>query len=184
MNSIDQANKGHNHSAPQHALSRDLKGRTAFFVDMDNICGTGLARKHQVEAALIAIRAKFQPSPDDQVYCAATAKAAFYCKQFWPNCSVRVGRGEDGSDICLLNDANPMWLSKRFERVVIASADGIFAGLATELLKLGVKVVIAASSPKVSHKLRAVAPVVVLNISAPAQYVDHAQFNLLAKEAK
>ena len=173
-----------NHSAPQHTLSRSQKGRTAYFLDVDNLCGTGLAPKHQVEAALISVRAKFQPSKDDQIYCAATAKAAFYCKQYWPNCSVRVGRGDDGSDICLLNDADPKWLSQRFERVVIASADGIFAGLATELQKLGVKVVIAASSQKVSHKLRAVAPVVVLSISAPAQYVSHDQFNLFAREAK
>jgi hypothetical protein len=160
------------------------EGRTAYFLDVDNLCQSGLAPKHMVEASLMAIRMRFQPNETDQIFCAATAKAAFFCKQYWPKCSVRVGRGADGSDLRLLNDADPVWLSKRFNRVVIASADGIFAGLATELQKLGVKVVIAVSSQKVSHKLRAVAPVVVLSISAPSQYVLRSQFNLLAKEAK
>jgi len=184
MKSVNKTMSDFNHNAKHHTLSRSQKGRTAYFLDVDNLCGTGLAPKHQVEGALIAIRAKFHPSTDDQIYCAATAKAAFYCKQYWPNCSVRVGRGVDGSDICLLNDADPQWLSKRFERVVIASADGIFADLAIELQKLGVKVIIAATSQKVSQKLRAVAPVVVLSVSTPVQYLSQSQFNLFMKESK
>jgi len=184
MKSVNKTTNELNNRTSQHFQARGLKGRTAYFLDVDNLCGSGLAPKHQVEAALIAIRAKFHPSKDDQIYCAATAKAAFYCKQYWPDCSVRVGRGIDGSDICLLNDADPQWLSKRFERVVIASADGIFAELAIELQKLGVKVVIAATSQKVSHKLRAVAPVVVLSVSTPVHYLSQSQFNLFTKEPK
>ena len=184
MKSVNKTTSGLNNRAKHQTLSRSTKGRTAYFLDVDNLCGSGLAPKHQVEAALIAIRAKFHPSVDDQVYCAATAKAAFYCKQYWPDCSVRVGRGIDGSDICLLNDADPQWLSQRFERVVIASADGIFSDLAIELQKLSVKVVVAATSQKVSNKLRAVAPVVLLDVSTPVQYLSQSQFNLFTKESK
>jgi hypothetical protein len=160
------------------------KGRTAYFLDVDNLCQSGLAPKHMVEASLMAIRIRFQPNETDQIFCAATAKAAFFCKQFWPTCSVRVGRGADGSDLRLLNDADPVWLSQRFNRVVIASADGIFAELAQQLQQLGVKVVIASTTAKVSHKLLAVAPVVVLEASIPSLYLDPKKFQRITKEYK
>jgi hypothetical protein len=160
------------------------EGRTAYFLDVDNLCQSGLAPKHMVEASLMAIRMRFQPNETDQIFCAATAKAAFFCKQYWPKCSVRVGRGADGSDLRLLNDADPVWLSKRFNRVVIASADGIFAELAQQLQQLGVKVVIASMTAKVSHKLLAVAPVVVLEASIPTLYLDPKKFQKLTNEYK
>ena len=160
------------------------EGRTAYFLDVDNLCQSGLAPKHMVEASLMAIRMRFQPNETDQIFCAATAKAAFFCKQYWPKCSVRVGRGADGSDLRLLNDADPVWLSKRFNRVVIASADGIFAELAQQLQQLGVKVVIASMTAKVSHKLLAVAPVVVLEASIPRLYLDPKKFQKLTNEYK
>lgn len=132
----------------------------------------------------MAIRMRFQPDETDQIFCAATAKAAFFCKQFWPKCSVRVGRGADGSDLRLLNDADPVWLSQRFNRVVIASADGIFAELAQQLQQLGVKVVIASTTAKVSHKLRSVAQVVVLEVSMPFMYLEREKLQTFSKGYK
>jgi len=172
-------------SNSSQASSQDSgKGRTAYFLDVDNLCQSGLASKHLVEASLMAIRMRFQPFETDQIFCAATAKAAFFCKQFWPKCSVRVGRGVDGSDLRLLNDADPVWLSQRFNRVVIASADGIFAELAQQLQQLGVKVIIASTTAKVSHKLLAVAPVVVLEAPIPSLYLDPKNFQKVTKEYK
>ena len=172
-------------SFTNQASSRGTKnGRTAYFLDVDNLCQSGLAPKHLVEASLMAIRTRFQPYDTDQIFCAATAKAAFFCKQFWPKCSVRVGRGADGSDLRLLNDADPIWLSQRFDRVVIASADGIFAELAQQLQQLGVEVIIASTTAKVSYKLRAIAPVVVLQASTPFLYLDPTKLQSFAKEYK
>jgi uncharacterized LabA/DUF88 family protein len=75
-------------------------------------------------------------------------------------------------------------IGKRFNRVVIASADGIFAELAQQLQQLGVKVVIASMTAKVSHKLLAVAPVVVLEASIPTLYLDPKKFQKLTNEYK
>jgi len=171
-------------NSPQVSSQGYGRVRTAYFLDVDNLCQSGLAPKHMVEASLKAIRVRFQPNETDQIFCAATAKAAFFCKQFWPTCSVRVGRGADGSDLRLLNDADPIWLSQRFNRVVIASADGIFAELAQKLQQLGVKVIIASTTAMVSHKLLAVAPVVVLETSIPSIYLDQKNFQEVTKEYK
>jgi uncharacterized LabA/DUF88 family protein len=158
MERIKQTNQ-----APKSTKS----GRTAFFVDIDNICGSGLAPKLMVESSVGAIKSRYRPESTDLVYCAATALAAYHCKAVWPGCSVRVGRGQDGSDLQLLNDAKPEWLAARFERVVIASGDGIFAPLAQKLIDLGVIVEFAVGNGAVSRKISQLAPVVKLQISAP-----------------
>ena len=143
------------------------EGRTAFIVDIDNLCGSGLAPKHMVEGAVGAIHNRYHPSGNDLVYCAATALAAYHCKAVWPSCTVRVGRGQDGSDLQLLKDADPKWLAERFSRVVIASGDGIFAELATDLVGMGVRVEVAVGNGGVSSKLKSLAPIIRLGVTSP-----------------
>jgi len=146
--------------------------RTAFLVDIDNICANGMAPKHMVEAAVSAIHQHYRPGVNDQIYCAATAVAAYFCKATWPGCTVRIGRGPDGSDLCLLRDGDPKWLISRFDRVVIASGDGIFATLAAELIAAGIQVEVANGLSKVSHKLSSIAPVRQLQVGRPVAHMQ------------
>lgn len=69
--------------------------------------------------------------------------------------------GIDGADLALLDVARPVEaIAGSFERVVIASGDGIFAGLATDLRRAGL-VVCAVSRPEsLAVKLRQAASVV------------------------
>ena len=108
--------------------------RTAFFLDIDNLCGAPLATDSQVREVLEVFEAQFQPGSEDLVFCAATARAAASVKFFRPGFHVQIGRGKDGSDLRLLDLADPSWLKARFDRVVIGSGDGIFSALATELV--------------------------------------------------
>ena len=151
----------------QPKVGNQKLGRTAFIVDIDNLCGSGLAPKQMVEGAVGAIHNRYRPTENDLVYCAATALAAYHCKAIWPGCTVRVGRGQDGSDLQLLKDADPKWLAERFTRVVIASGDGIFATLATDLIGMGVRVEVAVGNGGVSSKLKSLAPVIRLGIGSP-----------------
>jgi uncharacterized LabA/DUF88 family protein len=151
----------------QEKSGNQKEGRTAFIVDIDNLCGSGLAPKQMVEGAVGAIHNRYRPTENDLVYCAATALAAYHCKAIWPGCTVRVGRGQDGSDLRLLKDADPKWLAERFSRVVIASGDGIFATLATDLIGLGVRVEVAVGNGGVSSKLKSLAPVIRLGVGSP-----------------
>jgi hypothetical protein len=54
------------------------------------------------------------------------------------------GIGRDGADRCLLEDARPEWLCRRFGRLVIGSGDHYFADLANDALRAGLDVVIVA----------------------------------------
>ncbi len=114
--------------------------RTAFLLDIDNLAGAPMATEAQVKAVFHAVEAKYSLTSNDQVYCAATARAAFWVKKHRPGFSVKVGRGKDGSDLRLLDIGDPAWLKSQFDRVVIGSGDGIFGDLAKALVDLGVEV--------------------------------------------
>ena len=58
MERIKQTNQ-----APKSTKS----GRTAFFVDIDNICGSGLAPKLMVESSVGAIKSRYRPESTDLV---------------------------------------------------------------------------------------------------------------------
>src|SRR5262245_24660548 len=45
-------------------------------------------------------------------------------------CRTLVAHGADGADLALVAQAAPEWVAKRFDRMVIASGDGIFAARA------------------------------------------------------
>jgi hypothetical protein len=51
-----------------------------------------------------------------------------------------VGRGVDGADKALLESIDPEHLARRYQRLVLASGDGIFAALARRLATLDVPV--------------------------------------------
>ena len=114
--------------------------RTAYLLDIDNLCAAPMATDAQVREVLDTFTAQYQPGKNDQVYCAATAKAAYAVKLQRPGFTVHVGRGKDGSDLRLLDIGDPQWLKQRFDRVVIGSGDGIFGPLVQTLTELGVQV--------------------------------------------
>ncbi len=114
--------------------------RTAYLLDIDNLCGQAMATEMAILEVLDAFKKQCKPGENDQVYCAATAKAALMVKMNQPGFNVKVGRGKDGSDLRLLDIADPVWLAARFDRVVIGSGDGIFSELAANLAGLGLPV--------------------------------------------
>ena len=116
------------------------QARRAFLLDIDNLAGAPRATEEEVKAVIQAVEAKYALTSNDQVYCAATAKAAFWVKKHRPGFDVKVGRGKDGSDLRLLEAGNPAWLKSQFSQVVIGSGDGIFGDLAKTLVELGVEV--------------------------------------------
>lgn len=137
--------------------SNNNNSRSAFFLDIDNLCGAPMATGAQVREVVLAFEKQFSIGPSDLIFCAATAKAAAFVKFFRPAFHVQVGRGKDGSDLRLLELADPQWLKSRFGRVVIGSGDGIFQPLAMELANLNVKVEITCGHGAMSRSFRELA---------------------------
>jgi hypothetical protein len=114
--------------------------RTAYFLDLDNLVGTGQPSANQIHRVLDEFERLCKPCRGDQVFCAGTAISAYHCADYRPNYRVAVGRGKDGADRRLLELGDPEHVSRRFQRVVIGSGDGIFAGLALEYMTRGIQV--------------------------------------------
>src|SRR4051794_12488298 len=128
--------------------------RTLHLIDIENLLGdpwvTGPRVADVYEAALV--EAAYRPG--DLVFVAAN-RWMLGELGFAPHtpCRLMVACGEDGADFALLAQAAPEWVVRRFDRLVIASGDGIFAARAHACAELGVQVEIICGVGKVSKKL-------------------------------
>ena len=128
--------------------------RTAYFLDIDNLSGSGRPSSERVQQVLDQFEACCRPCQMDQVYCAGTAVSAYHCADYRPNYRVTVGRGLDGADHRLLELADPDHISRRFRRVVIGSGDGIFTTLALEYKRRGLKVDVILGEGAIASSLK------------------------------
>jgi hypothetical protein len=130
-------------------------GRTLHLIDIENLIGdpwiTGPRVAEVYEAALV--EAGYRPG--DLVFVAAN-RWLLGELGFVPHtpCRLMTACGADGADLALLAQAPPEWVAKRFDRMVVASGDGIFAARARACAELGVEVEIIYGAGKVSKKLR------------------------------
>lgn len=72
----------------------------------------------------------------------------------WPKARIILKSGKDGADLALIRVATDEDIAKRFDRVVIASGDGIFASVAKELSEQGVEVSIVCGRGALSKNLK------------------------------
>ena len=71
----------------------------------------------------------------------------------WPKARIILKSGKDGADLALIDVANDERVGKRFDRVVIASGDGIFAAVAKDLSTEGVQVCVVCGRGVLSKNL-------------------------------
>ena len=150
--------------------------RTAYLLDIDNLAGSGQASLEQVRDVMQAFEITCRPGTQDQVFCAATAMAAYYVGTIRPGYRVLVGHGKDGADRRLLTVADADFFIRRFQRVVVGSGDGIFAALVDDLRSRGMKVGVVKGRGAISTNLyhaigrgfdAAPAPLVTLDFNKP-----------------
>ena len=72
----------------------------------------------------------------------------------WPKARIILKSGKDGADLALIKVATDEDIAKRFNRVVIASGDGIFTTVAKELSEQGVEVSIVCGRGALSKNLQ------------------------------
>ena len=69
------------------------------------------------------------------------------------SCQLQVRRGHDGADLALLGWGSPELIARRFDRLVVASGDGIFAGIVHALREFGLRVEVLYGKGGVSRRL-------------------------------
>jgi hypothetical protein len=80
----------------------------------------------------------------------------------WPGARYLWRSGRDGADLALLGVLEAESVPERFETVILASGDGLFAGRVAELARRGVHVTVVANETSLSRRLRLAAADVVL----------------------
>jgi len=137
--------------------------RTYHIVDVENLCGTGRPTSHEVRRAMSSYARAVAMKEFDQgraamSYSQERAHLFDLPRQLrW----VVAGTGHDAADDALLGDCDPELLARSFDRVVIATGDHRFAGLAAELRTRGVHITVAGVPGHVAQILAAQADEVV-----------------------
>lgn len=121
-------------------------------VDLENLAGSSVVSldnatqvAHRLEEVL--------PLGTADLQAVATAHiSGFAAKAAFPGASVRWRSGKDGADQALLDYAGQLPLTT-FDELVVASADGIFAGLIGEAKAAGLSVTLIADTSRTSRRI-------------------------------
>lgn len=136
-------------------------GRTLFLVDAENLAGIGRPGADVLVSAANRLAEVMPAGPADHMVVGVAHNALLGAGLAWPHARLVVGSGPDGADLALLATAQAEDLAARYDRVVVASGDGVFAPLVAELGSLGVDAVVVSPPGFCSRRLRLAASAVV-----------------------
>ncbi len=125
--------------------------RSLHLVDIENLVGLEFdSRSLQYAAACYADIAGVGPL--DLVVVASAPRIGVAVKAAFPSASVRWRSGEHGADLALLEGAEELPLD-RFERLVVGSGDGVFAGIAQRAKLAGLRVTVVSRRAATARSL-------------------------------
>lgn len=146
------------------------QNRAVHFIDVENTCGSARITAAEVAWASRRYLDLVPIGPMDQVVIAAAhsnAGAGFFG---WPTSAERLmGSGPDGADLRLLERLETADLPQRFDEVVVASGDHIFAAPLARLAARGMKTTVASWRHQLSPELRMAASHIVYMDSLPVR---------------
>ena len=139
------------------------KCRRLHLVDIENLLGDPRPNEFAVEMALstyVELTGFVEGEDLLVVACGHGAALAVGCC-LGGHHRLRVRRGQDGADYELLDVFDNERPEERFDEVVLASGDGIFADRVADLASRGVAVTVVSRPDSLSHRLRFAATAVV-----------------------
>lgn len=163
-------------AAPQitdsQPATHHVDGRVLHVVDVENLVGKASFSKPEASWAHDAYSHVCPDGDVNQIVLATSHHAAPATWLAWPATARRLLRsGPDGADLALLHVLRTESVVGRFDRVVIASGDGIFALEAARLQAAGVEVTVVTRTRALSRQLRlAVRDVRFIDSPMPARH--------------
>ena len=144
-------------------------GRALHLVDLENVIGDPWATGPGVAEVYETVLTTGGHRAGDIVVVAANrwllAELGFVAHT---SCQKLVAHGPDGADLALLDWADASWIVQRFERLVVASGDGIFADVVRAARDAGLEVDVVFGGGAVSNRIRAL-DAVLLPVAVPAK---------------
>lgn len=133
--------------------STEKQLRTLHFVDIENLSETTILDRELVKRVKNEYVDLVQPGKDD-LFVVGVSHFNLAAAVFGWGAGVAqyvVQSGENGADLALLQQINSAEILSRFSSLKIASGDGIFAEMATELRAGGTKVSFVGRHYSISH---------------------------------
>ena len=143
---------------PSHHVTwthRKRPGRTLAIVDVENLLGPDRFDPHGVACGLaVSLAAVAELEDDDHIVVGSDVTIGHAVGLAFPGRRLVLGRGRDGADHALLAAVgSTSFVSDRFDRVVLASGDHIFAPLVRGLVRTGVEAWVVARAAALSRAL-------------------------------
>lgn len=138
---------------PQPTKSPLSRGRQIVLVDIENLAGGACISDRAVRSAKEALSGTGQIGAADHVVIGTSHIGLVHVGSTWDGVRYVVRSGRDGADLALL-DVMAENVAARFETVVLASGDGIFADAVSELAAAGVPTTVVGRRGHVARSLR------------------------------
>ncbi|WP_125776965.1 NYN domain-containing protein [Antribacter gilvus] len=133
-------------------MPREFRDRALHLVDIENLTGTGLPDSVAVQVARRNLQRAVPVADGDLVVVGSSHAAALAIADGWGAARYVWRSGRDGADLALLGVLEED-VAERFDHVVIASGDGIFADAAAGLGRRGCDVTVVAREGGISWRL-------------------------------
>jgi len=148
-----------------NAVALPFKQRTSrrfVALDIENINGGAVGHALLADAAWRDVATAIDLVEDEHVVIGVGPSSLLAAGTSHPGARLVMGRGPSGADHALIEVLSDEHVAERFDEIVIASGDGIFADVAARLALEGAKVTIVARVGHLSTRLRLAAGSVVL----------------------
>lgn len=142
------------------------RGRQLVLVDIENIAGGACLTESAVRVAKEALAGTRQIRTTDHVVVGTSHIGLVSVGSSWNGVRYVVRSGPDGADLALL-DVLTENIADRFESIVLASGDGIFARAVAELSAAGVPTTVIGRRGHIARSLRMVAVKVISLETSP-----------------
>ena len=128
--------------------------RTLHLIDLENLCPHGHVTANAVDRVWQLYTSRVGVYNDDGVVVAVDGARALVASGSLPR-GIRLltGRGPNGADRVLLGVVDVAWAKRRYERVVVASGDHVFAPSIRACQAAGVRVELVAGCGAVARVL-------------------------------
>jgi len=135
--------------------------RTLHLVDLENLASTAHVSEATAHQAAAQYLLASEYTSGDLLVVASSHRNGLAARLAFPGATVRWRSGRNGADLALA-DAYSEFDPSRFDRLVLGSGDGIFAGLVATARWSGLNVTVVSHRRNTSAALRAAATTVTL----------------------
>lgn len=139
---------------PQVRIPELAQGRTLVLVDFENLCLGTIDSISLAELVRDELSACVSLTGDEHVVIATSHAGLLTFGLAWPGARVLVRSGQDGADLELLSVLREEHVADRFEKIIVASGDGIFTDEVSRLAVQGCDVTVVSRPAQLSRRLK------------------------------